>query len=78
MAHQFRMLGPVQALHEGQPLPLGPPKRRAMLAALLHEPNRPVPLARLARPDPAGTGCRACCGITPPSCLTGSPAPAPP
>lgn len=48
MAHQFRMLGPVQVLQDGQPIPLGPLKRRAMLAALLLEANHPVPLGRLA------------------------------
>lgn len=55
MAHHFRMLGPVQVLHDGEPIPLGPPKRRAMLAALLLEANHPAPLARLAEAVWPGT-----------------------
>lgn len=47
MPWKFRILGPVTLARDGEVVPLGPPRRRAMLAALLLEANRPVPLPRL-------------------------------
>ena len=44
---QFRILGPVEALENGQPLPLGGPKPRTLLAVLLLADCRPVPVERL-------------------------------
>jgi len=38
----FRVLGPLEALHEGRTLPLGGAKQRALLAILLLNANRPV------------------------------------
>jgi predicted ATPase/DNA-binding SARP family transcriptional activator len=38
----FRVLGPLEALHEGRSLPLGGAKQRALLAILLLHANRPV------------------------------------
>jgi DNA-binding SARP family transcriptional activator len=34
---EFRLLGPVEVLADGRPLDLGPPKRLAVLAALLFD-----------------------------------------
>lgn len=48
MPYTFRILGPVAVFREGRPLPSGPPKRLALVAALLLEPNRPVPVQALA------------------------------
>lgn len=45
---EFRLLGPVEAWHEGRELALGGPKPRAVLAALLLEPGRVVSIDRLA------------------------------
>jgi predicted ATPase/DNA-binding SARP family transcriptional activator len=39
---EFRILGPVEVTKDGQPLPLGPPKQRMLLAALLLRPNEVV------------------------------------
>jgi len=39
---ELRLLGPVQMWVAGQPVDLGPPKRRAVLAALAVEANQPV------------------------------------
>ncbi|MDH2430706.1 BTAD domain-containing putative transcriptional regulator [Sphaerisporangium sp. TRM90804] len=44
---EFRLLGPVEAWHEGVRLALGGPKPRALLAALLLEPGRVVSAERL-------------------------------
>ncbi|MFH9422861.1 BTAD domain-containing putative transcriptional regulator [Streptomyces sp. NPDC017529] len=45
---EFRVLGPVTAVTEyGRPLPLGPAKRRSLLAMLLLSPNSPVTVERL-------------------------------
>ncbi|WP_327733297.1 AfsR/SARP family transcriptional regulator [Streptomyces nojiriensis] len=45
---QFRVLGPVSATTaNGGPLPLGPAKRRSLLAMLLAHPNTPVGVERL-------------------------------
>jgi DNA-binding SARP family transcriptional activator len=38
----FRILGPLEVIEDGQPLPLGPPKQRMLLAALLLRPNEVV------------------------------------
>jgi DNA-binding SARP family transcriptional activator/tetratricopeptide (TPR) repeat protein len=43
----FRVLGPIMAAVDGQPVDLGPPKRRLLLALLLLECGRPVPVDRL-------------------------------
>jgi DNA-binding SARP family transcriptional activator len=44
----IRLLGPVELLEEsGRPVPIGAPKRRAVLAALAMEINRIVPVQRL-------------------------------
>lgn len=47
MRLEFRLLGPVEVRLDGKPVVLGPAKRVAMMAGLLAEPNRPVPLGRL-------------------------------
>ncbi|MGW3327309.1 BTAD domain-containing putative transcriptional regulator [Streptomyces virginiae] len=45
---QFRVLGPVTVTTtDGAPLPLGPAKRRTLLAMLLAHPNTPVGVERL-------------------------------
>jgi ABC-type branched-subunit amino acid transport system substrate-binding protein/DNA-binding SARP family transcriptional activator len=44
---EFRVLGPVEAIHDGSPLPLGGPRQRLVLATLLLEANRVVPTSRL-------------------------------
>ncbi|WP_412538068.1 AfsR/SARP family transcriptional regulator [Longispora sp. K20-0274] len=44
---EFQVLGPVRAHVDGQPLELGDSKQRLVLAVLLLEPNRLVPLERL-------------------------------
>ena len=43
----FRVLGPVEALRNGEPLRLGGPRQRALLALLLLEEGRPVSGDRL-------------------------------
>ncbi|MPZ27673.1 MAG: AAA family ATPase [Micromonosporaceae bacterium] len=56
MPYAFQILGPVGLARAGEPVRPGPPKRQAMLAALLLEANRPVPLLRLGAavwPGPA-------------------------
>ncbi|MET0134108.1 MAG: BTAD domain-containing putative transcriptional regulator [Kibdelosporangium sp.] len=45
---EFILLGPMEAWHEGAPVPLGGPQRRCVLALLLLQPGRVVPLDRLA------------------------------
>jgi DNA-binding SARP family transcriptional activator len=58
MSYEFRVLGPIELLHERRPVVVGPAKRRAMLAALALDANHPVPLHQLveavwAEPPPA-------------------------
>lgn len=48
MGLEFGLLGPTQVLHDGSDLCLGPLKQRTLLTALLLQPNRVVPLHRLA------------------------------
>src|SRR5712691_6420517 len=45
---EFRILGPLEAVHEGRTLPLGGRRERAILALLLLSPNRVVSAERLA------------------------------
>ncbi|MGV9878602.1 BTAD domain-containing putative transcriptional regulator [Streptomyces sp. NPDC003006] len=45
---EFRLLGAVSVATEVGVLPLGPAKRRSLLAALLLRPNHPVPVDQLA------------------------------
>ena len=52
---EFRLLGPVQALADGQPLPLGAPKQRALLAELLLHKGEVVPRAHLIDASGAST-----------------------
>jgi DNA-binding SARP family transcriptional activator len=47
MTIEVRLLGPTELLEHGRPADPGPAKRRAMLAALALEANRPVSLSRL-------------------------------
>lgn len=44
---EFRVLGPVQALHGGATLTLGGPKQRTVLALLVASAGTPVPVGRL-------------------------------
>src|SRR5579862_3970261 len=44
---RFRILGPLAAFADGEPLPIGGPKQRALLALLLLSANRVVPRERL-------------------------------
>jgi predicted ATPase/DNA-binding SARP family transcriptional activator len=44
---EFRLLGPLEALLEGAPVELGPPKQRALLAQLLLRANEAIPVERL-------------------------------
>jgi predicted ATPase/DNA-binding SARP family transcriptional activator len=43
----FRLLGPLEARIEGEPVHFGPPKQRALLAHLLLRANEAVPVERL-------------------------------
>lgn len=43
----FGLLGPVQIGFDGEPVPLGPPRQRAVLAALLLHVNRVTPVAAI-------------------------------
>src|SRR4051794_24244612 len=45
----LRLLGPVEAYVAGSPLALGAPRRRAVLATLVLEGNKPVPIEQLAQ-----------------------------
>ncbi|WP_055478662.1 BTAD domain-containing putative transcriptional regulator [Sphaerimonospora mesophila] len=47
MSLRFSILGPVQVRRNGKKVPLGPPKQRALLTALLLEANHTVSLDRL-------------------------------
>src|SRR6516225_8912280 len=44
---RFRILGPLTAFADGEPLPVSGPKQRALLALLLLSANRVVPRERL-------------------------------
>lgn len=44
---EFRILGPLEVVDAGQPVPLGGSKQRMLLALLLLTPNRPVSVDRL-------------------------------
>lgn len=44
---EFRVLGPLEAAHKGQPLDLGPHKQRSLLALLLIHANRVVSTDRI-------------------------------
>ncbi|HUR16102.1 MAG TPA: winged helix-turn-helix domain-containing protein, partial [Candidatus Limnocylindrales bacterium] len=44
---EFRVLGPVEALKNGQPVALGGPRQRTLLALLLLRPGRTVPVDEL-------------------------------
>ncbi|MGW4521322.1 AfsR/SARP family transcriptional regulator [Amycolatopsis sp. NPDC004378] len=44
---EFRLLGPLEAWHDGAPVPLGDQNQRHVLAVLLLNANRPVTPARL-------------------------------
>jgi DNA-binding SARP family transcriptional activator len=44
---EFRILGPLEVVNAGQPVPVGGPKQRTLLALLLLTPNRPVSVDRL-------------------------------
>ncbi|HEY3505329.1 MAG TPA: BTAD domain-containing putative transcriptional regulator [Actinocatenispora sp.] len=44
---EFSLLGPVEARLDGRVVPLGPPKQRLLLAVLLLEPGRLIPVDRL-------------------------------
>src|SRR5262249_60195059 len=45
---EFRILGPLEAVDGGRPVPLGGAKQRTLLALLLLTPNRAVSVDRLA------------------------------
>ena len=47
MAVEYRVLGPLEALVDGQPVHLGPPRHRALLVLLLAQANYVVPSTRL-------------------------------
>ena len=44
---EYRVLGPLEVLSDGRPLPLGGPKQRAVLAILVLEANEVVSADRL-------------------------------
>jgi DNA-binding winged helix-turn-helix (wHTH) protein len=44
---EYRILGTVQAVHGGSVLPLGGPRHRRLLAALLLHPDEVVPSGQL-------------------------------
>jgi DNA-binding SARP family transcriptional activator len=44
---RFQLLGPIQIWRDETELPIGPTKQRSLVAALLLEPNRVVPVDRL-------------------------------
>ena len=47
MALEYRVLGPLEATVDGQPVALGPPRHRALLVLLLAQANQVVPSTRL-------------------------------
>jgi len=63
---EFRVLGPVEAVREGDTLPLGGRQQQALLALLLLEPSRAVTVDRLVEElwhgHPAGWGHPRPCG----------------
>ena len=50
----FRILGPLEVLRSGRPVPLGGPRQRAVLALLLLQANRVVSVDRLVEDVWAG------------------------
>jgi DNA-binding SARP family transcriptional activator len=44
---EFLLLGPLEAVESGQPIPLGGRQQRALLAVLLLRPNEVVPADQL-------------------------------
>ena len=44
---EFRILGPLEVRSDGEPVDLGPPKQRALLALLLLHIDRVVPTERI-------------------------------
>ncbi len=60
---EFRILGPLEAWHDGRLLPLGGKRQRALLAVLLLSANRVVPTSRLIDEvwgeEPPETGAKA-------------------
>jgi predicted ATPase/DNA-binding SARP family transcriptional activator len=63
---EFRVLGPIEVIRDGNPVGLGGPRQRVLLALLLVDAPRPVPVERLADelwhgepPDGAPTTMRA-------------------
>jgi DNA-binding SARP family transcriptional activator len=44
---EFRLLGPMEVLDGDEPVALGGPKQRALLARLLLSPNRTIAIDRL-------------------------------
>ena len=47
MGWEFRLLGPIEAVRDDRPVPLGAPKQRALLAVLLLSPSEVVTRERL-------------------------------
>jgi len=47
VALEYRVLGPLEATVDGQPVALGPPRHRALLVLLLAQANQVVPSTRL-------------------------------
>jgi len=47
VALEYRVLGPLEATVDGQPVALGPPRNRALLVLLLAQANQVVPSTRL-------------------------------
>jgi DNA-binding SARP family transcriptional activator len=47
MGLEFRLLGPLEAVVDGTPAPLGGPRQRALAAILLVHANEVVPVSRL-------------------------------
>ena len=47
VTREYRILGPLDALVDGRPVNLGPPRQRALLAVLLAQENRLVPAGRI-------------------------------
>ena len=47
MALELRLLGDIEARVNDRPVDIGHARQRSVLAALLAEPNRPIPVGRL-------------------------------